>query len=285
VLLAYWSAIGKEFPVFKWTKRIVTVGLVVGLIGGVCFGTGFASYLRSSKNILKTVVKDSIPVEFEIQRARDLLEDLIPEMHANLRIVAAEEVEVANLEREIERQRESIAGESGKLRNLRSTLDTQLTSYQLGGRRYERVELVEDLSRRFEHLRTAEMLLDGKKDLLRNRQRSLDAALRKLEKTRLSRVELQSQIEALEGQFRLVEAQSASSGFSIDETKLARTEKVISELKTRLAVAQRVLAREAQFIELIPVDVPNEASVVKRVDAYFAKQEPVSSSLLVAPAK
>jgi len=270
--------------VFKWTKRIVITGLVVGLIGGVCFGTGFPSYLRSSKNMLKTAVKDSIPVEFEIQRARDLLEDLIPEMHANLRIVAAEEVEVANLEKEIERQRGSVAGESRKLKNLRTTLNTRLASYQLGGRRYERTELVEDLSRRFEHLRTAEMLLEGKKDLLRNRQRSLDAALGKLEKTRLSRIELQSQIEALEGQFRLVEAQSAGSEFRIDDTKLAQTEKVISELKKRLAVAQRVLAREAQFIELIPMDIPNEASVVERVDAYFAKKEPASAALLVAPA-
>jgi hypothetical protein len=261
----------------------MSVGLVVGLIGGVCFGTGFPSYLRSSKNMLKIAVKDSIPVEFEIQRARDLLEDLIPEMHANLRIVAAEEVEVANLENEIESQRESVAAERGKLKKLRTTLDTQLASYQFGGRRYERVELVEDLSRRFEHLRTAEMLLKGKKDLLRNRQRSLDAALRKLEKTRLSRIELQSQIEALEGQFRLVEAQSAGSGFQIDETKLAQTERVISELKKRLAVAQRVLAREAKFIELIPVEVPNEASVVERVDAYFAKKGPESTALSIAP--
>lgn len=263
---------------FKWMKRIALTAVVVGLVGGICIKTGLGSYVKSSSRILKTAVKDSIPVEFEIQRARDLLEDLIPEMHANLRIVASEEVEVANLEKELNRQRHSVADEGGKVQRLRSTLNTQLVSYEIGGREYRRTDLVEELSRRFEHLRTAEMLVAGKEDLLKNRRRSLDAALQKLEKTRLARLELASQIEALEGQFRLVQAQAAGSEFQLDDTKLARTQKVISELKKRLEVTQRVLAREAQFVEAIPIDTVSESNVVERVDAYFSKKSPAAEA-------
>jgi hypothetical protein len=193
-------------------------------------------------------------------------------MHANLRIVAMEEVEVANLEKEISKQRGSVAEESGKIQKLRTTLNTQLASYRIGGREYLRTELVEELARRFEGLKTADLLLAGKGDLLKNRRRSLDAAIQKLEKTRLSRIELASQIEALEGQFRLLQAQTAGSQFQIDESKLARTEKVIAELKKRLEVTQRILAREAQFVETIPIDAPNEGAVVEKVDAYFSKK-------------
>ncbi|MBI4605255.1 MAG: hypothetical protein HY721_25105 [Planctomycetes bacterium] len=257
---------------WKWTKRILAGALVLGLVGGVCVGTGFGSYLKSSSRILKTAVKDSIPVEFEIQRARDLLEDLIPEMHANLRLVAAEEVDVANLEKEIARQHEAVAKESEKVQKLRGKLDAQLASYEIGGREYRRTDLVDELARRFEQLRTAEMLLSGKEDLLRNRKRSLDAAVAKLEKTRLAKVELAAQIEALEGQFRLMEGQASGSEFRLDDTKLAKTQKVIAELKKRLEVAQRVLAREAQFIETIPVETVSESNVVERVDAYFSRK-------------
>ncbi|MBI4582504.1 MAG: hypothetical protein HY717_00530 [Planctomycetes bacterium] len=261
---------------FKWIRRIVLGVFAGGLaLAGLYFAsswTGASSYLKSSGRLLGAAVKDSIPVEFEIQRARDLLEDLIPEMRANLRLVAAEEVEVANLEKEINSQRQSIVEEKGKLQTLRHTLGEQLASYRIGGREYQRGELVEELARRFEHLRTAEMLLAGKEDLLRNRRKSLEAAVQKLDKTRIARIELASQIEALEGQFRLMQAQASGSEFRLDDSKLAQTQRLIGELKKRLEVAQRVLAREARFIEAIPVETVNEETIVERVDAYFARK-------------
>ena len=89
---------------FKWIKRIVIGSVILGVIGTGVILTGTTSYVRSSGRMIKTAVKESIPFEFEIQRARDLLDDLVPELRANLRLVAAEEVEVANLEREIAAQ-------------------------------------------------------------------------------------------------------------------------------------------------------------------------------------
>ena len=233
--------------------------------------------------MVKTAVKDSIPIEFEIKRARDLLEALVPEMRANLKIVAGEEVEVANLEKEIQSQRVSVQEASQKLQTLRNMLKTQSVSYLISGRDYQRPELVEDLARRLEQVRTAEMLLSGKEDLLKNRRRSLDAALQKLEKTRISRIELASQIEALEGQFRLVQAQSCGSEFHIDDSKLAQTQKVIAELKKRLEVAQHVLAREARFVDLIPLETVNEGTVVEQVDNYFSRKCPAPFTTTCVP--
>ena len=271
---------------FKWTKRILAAGIVVLGAGVLVFGTGFGSYLRSSGRMLKTAVKDSIPVEFEIQRARDLLDDLIPEMQANLRLVAAEEVDVANLEREVQKQKEAVEGESGKIQVLRTSLKTQMASYSFGGREYQRSEVVEELARRFEYLKTADIILKGKEDLLKNRRKSLDAAIQKLDKTRIRRIELASQIEALEGQFRLIQAQASGSEFHLDDTKLAQTERVIAEVKNRLEVAQRVLAQEARFIENIPVDpTVNESSLVSRVDTFFTKKDDAATSpTVVTPA-
>lgn len=258
---------------FKWTKRIVFAGMVVAGGALLVYGTGLGSYVRSSGKMLQSAVKDSIPVEFEIQRARDLLEELIPEMRANLRLVAREEVEVANLEKEILRQEDAVRKETARIQHLRDTLRTDTISYRIRGREYSRAELVDELARRFEHLTTAEMLLKGKKDLLKTRHRSLDAAVEKLEKTRIARIELASQIEALEGQFRLIQAQASGSEFRIDESKIARTQKVIGELKKRLEVAQRELAMEARFVEMIPVEPVSESSLVDRVDAYFSRKD------------
>ena len=261
--------------------------ILAGGIGTVCVLTGASSYVKSSSRLLKSVVKDSIPIDFEIQRARDLLDELVPELRANVRLVAAEEVDVANLEKEIEKQGASLENEREKVKVLRTRLSEHRVSYRMGGLDYVREELVVELSRRFDHLRTAEKLIEGKHDLLKNRQRSLNAAIHKLEKTRLARVHLASEIEALEGQFRLIQAQASESQFTLDDSKLAQTQNVIAELKRRLEISQRVMAREANFVEHIPVELVNESTVVERVDAYFDGPrdgvETESSPVVVTP--
>jgi hypothetical protein len=264
---------------FRWIKRIVVTGAVLALTCGVCAVTGLGSYVKSSGSLLKATLRDSVPVEFEIQRARDSLDGLIPAAHEALRDVAREEVEVASLEREIVKDRDSVAMETAKVQKLRSALDTQLASYHLGGRDYRRQDLVDELARRVDGLKTGELLLRGKENLLNSRRKALDAAITKLERTRTARLELANQVEALEAQHRLIQAQATGSCFQIDDSKLARTEKIIAELKKRLEVAQRTLAREAQFVESIPLDTPSESNVVESVDAYFSKKADAPAAL------
>ncbi len=256
---------------FKWIKRLVIGSVVLGVIGAGVVWTGTSSYVRSSGRMLKTAVKDAIPFEFEIQRARDLLDDIVPELRANLRLVAAEEVEVATLGKDIERQKADLEVERRKVKKLRNALNLQHVTYRFRGMDFDREELVSELARRFDQLRTTEKLIDGRLDLLKNRERSLDAAIRKLEKTRLGRVQLESEIEALEGQFLLTQAQATESEFRLDDSKLAQTRRVIVELKKRLQISQRVLPREAKFVENITNegDTESEISVVDRVDSSF----------------
>ena len=78
-------------------KRSVIVVAGVAVVGSVLFGRDVASYVRSSAKSVRTVVKDSVPIEFELRRARDLLDEIIPEMHASIKLIAQEEVEVAGL--------------------------------------------------------------------------------------------------------------------------------------------------------------------------------------------
>jgi chromosome segregation ATPase len=254
------------FKIMKWGF----IGAAVLLLGGgLFFGRDLFSYAHSSSKMLKTAVKDSIPVQFEIQRARDLLEDLIPEMHANLRLVAQEEVEVASLEKEVGKERDWVASERGQIQKMRETL-TSLPS-QSAGLEVARQDQLEGLSQRFERFRTSELLLTGKEKLLQNRRRSLQAAIQRLEKSRVARVELASQIEALEGQFRLIQAQGSSSDLQLSDTKLAQTQRLLSDVKKRLEVAQRVLERESTFNDPAPPSNITAEGLAQDIDNHFRK--------------
>ena len=124
--------------IMKWLKRSVFVAGGVFLLGGLLFGKDVVSYVSSSAKSVQTAVKDAVPIEFELRRARDLLEEIIPEMHANIRLIAQEEVEVAALKVDIAKSEEAVEQEKVRISKLRGALDVQQAQYHFGGKEYPR---------------------------------------------------------------------------------------------------------------------------------------------------
>lgn len=257
--------------------RIVKWGVIGGAgmlaLGGVLFGSELVSYMGSSFRGVRTAVRDAVPLEFELKRARDMLADIVPEMQANVRLIAQEEVEIASLKNEIERGAEALERERRHVARLRETLDTRLASYEIGGFNYSRDQVRDDLARRFERLKESEMVLEGKQRLLTNREKSLQAAIQLLERTRSQKVHLEDKIQTLESQYRLVKAASIDSKFQVDQSSLARAENLIGDIKKRLDVAERVLAHEARFVDPIVVDVIDEADLLAQIDEHLGSDQ------------
>ena len=241
------------------------------LVGGLVFGRDLASYVRSSSRCVSDVMKDNVPIEFELRRARDLLEDIVPEMQANIRAIAEQEVEIASLRGEIDENQRAVAEARSQVGKVRDCLARAGDSFSVGRVTYTRDELKEDLSRRFERTREAEMVLAGKKRLLSNREKSLAAAMQLFEKTRGQRAMLENQIAALESQHKMVQLASVGTGVQVDHSKLAQTEQLIAQIKKQLDVAERVLAHKAKFVDSIPVETTvNEKDLLNEVDSYLA---------------
>jgi len=271
----------------KWLKIGVIGTAGFCLLGGLVFGKDLASYVRSSARGMRTVVKDSVPIEFELRRARDLLEDIIPEMRANIQLIAEEEVEVAALKAEITRNEESLGEERERIQKLRVSLEQPRAQYCFGGRNYSRADVKTDLAGRFERFKESELVLASKKRLLTSRENSLNAAMQLLEKTKAEKRILENKIETLASQHRLVKAAAVGSRIEVDNSKLAQTEKLIAQIQKRLNVAERVLAHESRFVESIPVDTIVEEDLVAQVDEYFethdgAESDEAAASVTIA---
>jgi len=151
------------------------------LITSLLLGSEALSYVRSSARSVRMAVKDNIPVEFELRRARDLLDDILPEMQANVRLIAQQEVEISSLQDEIKAAHQSLDNERTKLAKLRNCLSTQDVSFTMNGINYSRDDVKRELARKLELVREAEVVLSGKDRLLENRQKSLAAAMQVLE--------------------------------------------------------------------------------------------------------
>ncbi len=257
--------------------KIVKYGLVLGIgtvgVGGVLLGTDACSFFRSSFKSVRTAVRDQIPLEFELKRARDLLDEAGPEMRQNVRLIAEQEVEIAHAKADVRRAEQSLAEETQRVQKLRECLagDTTKTRFTIGNFNYGREQLKTELARRFERFTEAEQALAEKKQLLEARERSVVAAMQALEAARAQRAHLEAQIENLEAKHRL--AQAASSGSDahvrIDNDRLAQAEKLVAQIRKQLEVNERMLAHDARFTQPIPIDVVNEKELLEKLEAHF----------------
>lgn len=257
----------------KGFKTIVVVTLVGLAITAFVFGTDMLSYLRSSTTSMQRAVKDAIPVDFELQRARDLLEEIIPEMHANIKLIAREEVEIAALTSDITQSEKLLQEEQQRLAKIRQKYDNHYAALNSHETSPDRRSLLQKLSQRFDRFKEAQVVLESKRRLLQSREQSLDAAMGMLEKTRSQKELLAGKIETLQSQYRLVQASSVGSKIQFDDTKLAQTEKLINQIKKRLDVAERILAHESRFVDSTPIDEISETELLEQMDQYFTPSD------------
>lgn len=264
----------------KFTFIIVACS---ALIGSLVFGTDVMSYVRCSANSVQSAVKDAVPIEFELKRAGDLLEDIIPEMHAQIRLIAEEEVEVAALKGELDKSRQMLTSEFDRIRTLKTALEADQVSYQFGARQFSRSDVKADLAARFERYKEAELVINSKERLLATRENSLNAAMALLEKTKSQKRLLTDKISTLEGRFRVAKAQAVgSTRLNLDSSKLTQAEKLINQINKRLDVAERVLAHESRFVQTIPVDVIQEKDLLAQIEEHFNPVDPASTDEAVA---
>ncbi len=167
--------------------------------------------------------------------------------------------------------RERIKTETTQIQKLKDSLGKpDQTAFTFAGVQYTREQVKEDLVRRLDNVKEAEVIVSGKQRLLENRTKALAAAMQALERTRSQKSLLESQIAALEGQHKLLQATSVGSSIQVDHSKLAQTQKLIAQIKKQLDTAERVLAHEAKFTQPIQVDAISEGDVVAQADEYLA---------------
>lgn len=253
-------------------KKLVVLCLLALIVGGVFLGRDVVSYATTGRSAIRDAVKDQIPIEFELKRARNLIEDIMPELQANMKLVAKEEVEIESLQEDVAAMDHRLAAEKENMSRLAKALKQSKDSYVFAGKAYTRGDVQKDLSRRFERYRNAEMVLAGKKKLLDTRRHALVAATEKLRTTQNAKAMLEDQVRSIEAQFHVIQAAQATSKFALDDSKLSQAERLLKELKKRLEVSQRVLDNHAEFIEDIPVETETPRDIADQVTRYLGEK-------------
>ena len=114
-------------------KRSIYVGSGALLLMGLLFGRDACSYVTTTVGWVKDSVRDSIPIEFEIERARKMLTELEPEIRRNMHLIAKEEVALERLEKQVERLGNKQEKDQSDLIRLKAHLDSGKGYFQQPG--------------------------------------------------------------------------------------------------------------------------------------------------------
>ncbi len=251
--------------------RRTIVGVVgLGILGLFLFGRGAASYISTSWSRVKQSVHDSIPLDFEIDRAKKMVHDLTPDIEHNMHIIAKEEVEVDRLHQQIGDDDQRLAKDKDQLLRLKADATSDKTSFNYGGRVYTVAQVKTDLSNRFERYKTSDATLVSLKQVCEAREKSLDAARQKLEGMLAAKRQLEVDVANLEARKKMVEVAQTTSNYQFDDSQLGQVKELVGDLRTRLQVAEKMVSAESSLHDEIPLDTPTPANIVDKVTDYFA---------------
>ncbi len=254
-------------------KKTLFAGAAVLLLAVFFLGRGAVSYVTTAVNRVQDQVKSNVPVKFEIERARNMIKDLDPEIARNMHLIAREEVEVAKLQRQLEQNEKQLAKSEGEILRLKGDLESNRSQFVYAGRSYSAFEVKTDLANRFAHHKTVEATVDQLQRILRARQNGLKAARDKLESMMAAKRQLAVEIENLEARLKMVEVAQTTSQFNFDDSQLARTRDLINEISTRLDVTEKMMAQQVELSDRIPLDeeTADTETVLDAVTKHFEK--------------
>ena len=263
-------------------KKLMLTGLVAAGGALAVGGTAGWSYLRTGYREASETVRSSVPIEWEIKRARQMIEDLKPEIAKNMRVVAHEEVEVQRLSEEIAGNQDELSQARQDILRLKGDLESGSVRFVYAGKKYSVDQVRDDLSARFKQFQVHEKTTDKLSQVLAAREKNLEALSRKLDEMIQKKKQLEIDVENLQARLTMVEVAQTASPVALDDSHLSHTKELLDSIRVRIDVAERMVANESILEGRIPLEEVASPELLSEISDYFGEGRAEVESLAKA---
>ncbi|MFM9067352.1 MAG: hypothetical protein ACKOUR_08500 [Planctomycetota bacterium] len=260
-------------------RRAMLVGSGMVVVLMLLFGRDALGYVWTSYRWARQSVQESVPLEVEIARARNMIQELAPEVRANLQVIAREEVEVRRLKEQLGEGEKVLGRDRQEISRLKGDLDRGGSLFVYAGQQYTAKQVEADLGRRFERFKTREATVDKLRRVLAARESGLAAATEKIKAMQGAQRQLEVDLENLKARLEMVKVAESTSAFQVDQGRLSRTREAVAEIRTRIDVAEKFVQSQVTPADQIPLDGVTEGSISEEVGRYLA-EHPATDELV-----
>src|SRR5436190_3822710 len=169
-------------------------------------------HMQRMRSRVRDAVRENVPLEVEVERARSAAASMIPEIRQNQEIIVREKVEIDELRGEVKREQRELVRQRNEILALRARLTvtdtvpasaTPPSTASLSVPREPRSELRKDLQHRFAIFQSAEATLSARTQMIHSREESLAKAVAAQNEIVRKRRELEAQVANLEIRLKL----------------------------------------------------------------------------------
>ena len=195
------------------------------------FGTSAPSYVKTAFHKVRQNVKESVDPQFEIDRARQDIENLKPMFDQNKETLARAEVDAESLENEVGRMQASLDTAKQTMLGMQQKLKTG--DFRLTGHIVDSADSIKaDLADRLDNYNYTVDTLKQKQAVLKAKQQIIRAAHEQLSNLRQQKTTLLAKLANIEAKLRVLEATQTKNEFNFDDgSTLSRAKKTIADLE------------------------------------------------------
>ncbi len=254
-------------------ERLAVVAVI--LAGLFVFGGDISRWVTRTKENLRTAFREKMPIDIEIERAREMASSLMPDLRRNHEVIVREQIETEELRDEIQKRREQLREQREQLLALRSQLNPAAAPLLTTSSDSSGLAIRQTLRQQFDSFQTAQSTQDAKEQMLKYREESLAKAQAAQNEMLTKKKELEAQVLQLEARVQLIRREGVDSHVTVDREKLARCEELLAYLRKRLSVAERVAEfPDTHGPEFGATDADSsEDRIESEIDRYFNRDE------------
>lgn len=253
-------------------KKLVIGSLAVAAVGTFLFGRDAISYLTTGADSVRTAVRGEVPLEFEIERARNEVANLVPEIRKSMHVIAEQEVDVRTMKESIATQEAKLKEQEEAILALNEELKSGDTKFVIDRKTYTQKELQKDLAARFNRFKVAQDAAERDRQSVSAKDEALASMKSTLEEMLSARKTLEVEIDRLVARLRSVEASESIASLEIDDSQLSRARTLIADINKELDVRQQMVDAEANYTGVIPIEKELQEAPVdisEQVASYF----------------
>lgn len=233
---------------------------------------GLGSYCSTAWNNIRAKIKGQVPLEFEIQRVRQQVADLIPDMRNQCHTVAEEMVAVRNLRTNLNEAQARLTKDKENILAMNKALESGTETVAYNGSEYGADSVRQKLDHDFQAYKIAEQELQIRQKMLSVREKALEDARTRLAEIKKQKGQLELQVATLEAQLKELRLAQTQSKFHYDDSKLSECKASIQELKTRLDTEMQTLDLQDRLSDdsLQPATHTKSTTELKKeINTYF----------------
>jgi len=257
-------------------KKIVIVSLAVVAGLFLLSKTHLGSYCSTAWHKVSQSVGSAVPMEFEIERIRNEIAQLDPEMRSQIKAIADEIVAVENLKKDVGDLRVSVSNQKDGLLALRKEVTSGTKTVSFKGREMTADKAREKLQRDFDTYKRADAGLKSKEALLEAKENALSAAREQLASMRAKKEELTVAVAQLEAELKTLRVAETKSNIKLDDNKLGEIKKAVKDLQDRVHASQvehELVTQWKDGNDLPATKKAQTAELTKEIDDYFGGAE------------